>query len=195
MALTGKGRRKPKEYEERVQNIAWSLTPRLARPRAGSGTSRLLFPDGFDGFIYYIIFACRVSLFICIYPVRDKCAQTFITCALERLCVFVQTTHPDMHLLSIHGDSDAAVSRLGHGEDQDTLAIKAYNENFAHPILIKRSPANVHHMNALEPQQKRVNYLANHAGMIWILGRRFAIGLVVSAAEQLNDRYYDFRTS
>jgi hypothetical protein len=145
------------------------------------------FPDGFDGFIYYIIFVCRVSLFIRIYPVRDKSAQTFITCALERLRVFVQTTHPDTHLLSIHGDSDAAVSQWGHGEDQDTRAIKAYNENLAHPILITRSPANVHQMNALEPQQKRVNYLANHAGMMWTLGRRFAIDLVVSAAEQLND--------
>ena len=102
------------------------------------------FPDGFDGFIYYIIFVCRVSLFIRIYPVRDKSAQTFITCALERLRVFVQTTHPDTHLLSIHGDSDAAVSQWGHGEDQDTRAIKAYNENLAHPILITRSPANVH---------------------------------------------------
>jgi hypothetical protein len=30
------------------------------------------FPDGFDGYVYYIIFMCRVSLFIRIYPMRDK---------------------------------------------------------------------------------------------------------------------------
>jgi len=65
-------------------------------------TSRIAFPDGFESFIYYIIIVCRVSLFIRIYPVRDKSAQTLITCALERMRVSVQMTHPDTHLLSIH---------------------------------------------------------------------------------------------
>ena len=111
--------------------------------------------DGFDGFTYFVIFVCRRSFFIRIYPVRDKSAQTFITAALEPLRVFVRTSLPDTRLLSIWGDSDSAVSQWGHGEDQDTRAIKAYNSTLADPILIVRSPANVHQMNGLEPQAKR----------------------------------------
>lgn len=42
-------------------------------------------------------------------------------------------------------------------------------------------------MNALEPQQKRFKFLAINAEMMWTLGRRFAIDLLVSAADQLND--------
>ncbi len=62
--------------------------------------------DGFDGFTYFVIFVCRRSFFIRIYPVRDKSAQTFITAALEPLRVFVRTSLPDTSLLSIWGDSD-----------------------------------------------------------------------------------------
>lgn len=96
----------------------------------------------------FVIFVCRRSFFIRIYPVWDKSAQTFITTALEPLRVFVRTSLPDTRtslpdtrLLSIWGDSDSAVSQWGHGEDQDTRAIKAYNAILAHPILIVRLPA------------------------------------------------------
>ena len=95
------------------------------------------FSDGFDGFVYYIIFICRVSLFIRIYPVRDKSAQTFITCALEPLRVFVQTVLPDTRLLSIHGDSDAAVSQWG-------VKIKII-ERSRHTLRIWRRYPHPHH--------------------------------------------------
>jgi hypothetical protein len=49
-------------------------------------------------------------------------------------------------------------------------------------------------MNGLEPQQKRVNYLSNFASQEWTLGRKFAIDLVASAAEQLNDSVVPFTT-
>jgi hypothetical protein len=87
----------------------------------------------FGGFQYYVIFICRRSLFIRIYPVRDKSVATFITEALEPLRVFVATTHPGTFLQSIHGDSDSAVSQWGHGEHQDTLPLRAYNANLALP--------------------------------------------------------------
>ena len=85
------------------------------------------FTGCFDGFQYYVIFICRRSLFIRIYPVRDKSAATFITEALEPLRVFVATRHPGTYLQSIHGDSDSAVSQWGHGEHQDTLPLRTYN--------------------------------------------------------------------
>jgi len=79
------------------------------------------------------------------------------------------------------------VSQWGHGEDQDTLAIKAYNATLADPILIVRSPAHVHQMNGLEPQVKRVHNLANKSALEWTLGWKFDIDLRVAAVEHLND--------
>ena len=67
--------------------------------------------------------------------------------------------------------------------------------NLAHPILVARSPANVHAMNGCEPQQLRMLYLANRSSMDWTLGSPFAIDLVVSAAEQLNDSVMPFTTN
>jgi len=75
-----------------------------------------LIEDAFDGFTYFVIFACRRSFFVRIFPVRDKSAKTFVTAALEPLRVFVRTSLPDTRLLSIGGgDSDSAVSQWGHG--------------------------------------------------------------------------------
>jgi hypothetical protein len=50
-------------------------------------------------------------------------------------------------------------------------------------------------MNGCEPQQLRMLYLANRSSMDWTLGSPFAIDLVVSAAEQLNDSVMPFTTN
>jgi len=94
------------------------------------------FTGCFDGFQYYVIFICRRSLFIRIYPLRDKSAVTIITEALEPLRVFVATVHPGTYLQSLYGDSDSAVSQWGHGEHQDTLPLRTHNANLANPILV-----------------------------------------------------------
>ena len=72
-------------------------------------------------------------------------------------------------------------------EGATPASIKAYNAGLSNPILIKRSPGNVHAMNGFEPQGKRLSMLANMAAMKWSLGRAFGIDLVAAAAEQLND--------
>jgi hypothetical protein len=50
-------------------------------------------------------------------------------------------------------------------------------------------------MNGCEPKQLRMLYLANVSSMDWTLGSPFAIDLVVSAAEQLNDSVLPFTTN
>ena len=74
--------------------------------------------------------------------------------AIEPLRVFVRTTRPNVRLLSIHGDADLAVSQWGHGEHQDNAEVRAYNAHLADPILIRRSPANMHSMNACESKAR-----------------------------------------
>ena len=101
--------------------------------------------------------------------------------------MFVRTSRPGVRLLSIHGDSDTALSQSGHGADQDNSHLKAYNSRLADPIKVWRSPANVHSMNGCESQVKRLNYLANMIRHRWYLGDPFKIDATVAAAEILND--------
>jgi hypothetical protein len=151
----------------------WDLTP--------------LFEGAFDGYRYVVIFVCRRTLFVRLYALRDKSAASFIANALEPLRVFVQTTLPGTRLLSIHGDSDTCLSQSGHGADQDNSYLKAYNSRLADPILVVRSPADVHAMNGCEPQAKRLYFLANQIHQRWYLGRAFTIDTLFSACEILDD--------
>ena len=50
----------------------------------------------------------------------------------------------------------------------------------------------MHAMNGCEPELLRMLYLANFSSMDWTLGSPFAVDLVVSAAEQLNDSVLPF---
>ena len=76
------------------------------------------FECAFDGVRYLVIFVCRRSGLVRIYPVKDKSAKTVIEFAIEPLRVFKGTTRPNVRLLSIHGDADSAVSQWGHGKHQ-----------------------------------------------------------------------------
>jgi hypothetical protein len=145
------------------------------------------FEGAFDGFHYFVLFVCRRSTFVRVYPIPDKSAQSFINLALEPLRVFVRTMLPGVRLLSIHGDCDTSLSQSGHGADQDNSYLKAYNAGLADPILVQRSPADVHSMNGCEPQAKRLYYLGNMISKRWSLGRTFNIDVCASAAEVLND--------
>ena len=153
------------------------------------------FECAFDGVRYLVIFVCRRSGLVRIYPVKDKSAKTVIEFAIEPLRVFVRTTRPDVRLLSIHGDADSAVSQWGHGEHQDNAEVRAYNAQLADPILIRRSPANMHAMNACEPHMKRLSYLSNRIRQRWALGPCFDADAMVAAGEQLNDTPVPFSTN
>jgi hypothetical protein len=153
------------------------------------------FECAFDSVRYLVIFVCRRSGLVRIYPVKDKSARTVIEHAIEPLRVFVRMTRPDVRLLSIHGDADSAVSQWGHGEHQDNAEVRAYNAQLADPILIRRSPANMHSMNACEPHMKRLSYLSNRIRQRWALGRIFDADAMIAAGEQLNDTPVPFSTN
>ena len=80
------------------------------------------FECAFDGVRYLVIFVCRQSGLVRIYPVKDKSAKTVIEFAIEPVRVFVRTTRPDVR--------------------QDNAEERAYNAQLAdsldpHPALAR----------------------------------------------------------